>query len=89
MTKTTINLPATVLSEAKTVAQREGTTLKEIFLAGLRSELERRRVEHETVEYRPVTFGGEGLHEDVRHMGMHRIIHMTYSAERGGEEPPT
>jgi len=85
MTKTTINLPDAVLCEAKTVAQREGTTLKEIFLAGLRSELERRREGEKLVEYRPVTFSGNGLHEDARGLDMHRIIHMAYGADRGGE----
>lgn len=88
-TKTTINLPTTVLREARTVAHREGTTLREIFLAGLRSELERRRDEERTVKYEPVIFGGDGLHPDVEGLDMHQILMRTYEeheAKRLGED---
>lgn len=30
------------------------------------------------VVYEPVTFGGEGLHPEVRELDMHRIVHLSY-----------
>ena len=43
MPKTTIDLPATLLSEAKELAAREGTTLRALVESGLRNVLDRRR----------------------------------------------
>lgn len=40
--KTTIELPDALATEARSVARDTGTTLRELMISGLRSEIERR-----------------------------------------------
>lgn len=67
--KTTIDIPDALAHEAKAVAQRSGTTLRELVVAGLRAEVDRRQDSVSTEFHFPTASGGglvEGLPaEDV------------------------
>lgn len=58
--KTTIELAASVLDEARSVAAQEQTTLRALVEEGLRVVLERRR-QRTTFRLRDASFGGDGL----------------------------
>jgi len=87
ITKTTVNLPTALLDEARRMADRSGLTLKDLVESGLRREIE---VREESPSPRPTyqrqTFGGRGLRKEFSGLSMHRIVHMSYGLDRGGEE---
>lgn len=58
--KTTIDIPDALAREAKAVAQRSGATLRELVLAGLRAEVDRRESAVK-VDFHFPTVEGEGL----------------------------
>ena len=58
--KTTIELPDALAAEAKELARVEQSTLREFVIAGLRSEIARRR-HTPAVEFHFPTVGGQGL----------------------------
>lgn len=58
--KTTIELPDGLAQEAKEVAISTGTTLRDLMVTGLRSELSRRR-DAPRVDFVFPTQGGEGM----------------------------
>lgn len=58
--KTTIELPDGLAQEAKTMAIDTGTTLRDLVVAGLRSELSRRR-SLPRVDFAFPTQGGDGM----------------------------
>lgn len=58
--KTTIELPDALAAEAKELARAEQSTLREFVIAGLRSEIARRR-QASTVDFHFPTVGGQGL----------------------------
>lgn len=58
--KTTIDIPDSLAQEAKAVAQRSGATLRELVVAGLRSEIERRGAAV-AVEFHFPTVTGDGF----------------------------
>lgn len=58
--KTTIEIPDDLAIEAKRVAREAETTLRELVLAGLRTELERRHT-LPRVDFSYPTQGGRGL----------------------------
>jgi hypothetical protein len=58
--KTTIELPDALAAEAKELARVEQSTLREFVIAGLRSEIARRR-HTPAVDFRFPTVGGQGL----------------------------
>jgi hypothetical protein len=62
--KTTIEIPDALAREAKAVAQRRGTTLRDLVVAGLRSEIERREASV-SVDFHFPTVPGEGLVADL------------------------
>ena len=61
--KTTIDLPDALANEAKTLAASTGTTLRDLVVAGLRSEVERRS-RPATVDFVFPTVAGRGLRAD-------------------------
>lgn len=75
--KTTIELPDALLDEAKQVAQREGTTLKELIDHGLRAELARRSQPREFT-LRDASFRGRGLRQEFADAGWDRIREAAY-----------
>lgn len=58
--KTTIELPDSLAAEAKAIAQAQRTTLRELMVTALRTEIDRRR-DPIAVEFNFPTFGGQGL----------------------------
>ena len=75
--KTTIDLPNRLLEEAKKVATRKKTTLRELLAQGLRRVLEEQR-RPETFRLRKATFRGQGLQSGVRDLQWDRIRDLTY-----------
>lgn len=59
--KTTIELPDALADEARALAHEHGTTLRELVVEGLRSEVERRRRPPAPVDFHFPTARGEGL----------------------------
>ena len=64
--KTTIDIADTLLTRAKRLAARRGTTLRALIEAGLRRELELERSRPATGGVETATFSGHGLQLDWR-----------------------
>ncbi|HYO45323.1 MAG TPA: type II toxin-antitoxin system VapB family antitoxin [Gemmatimonadota bacterium] len=62
--KTTVEIADTLLTDARRVAQREGTTLRALVEEGLR-RIVGERSERKEFELRKVTFPGEGVDPDL------------------------
>jgi hypothetical protein len=82
--KTTIELPKGLLSEAKALASKEGTTLRALIEAGLRSVLKERKEKKQPFKLRDASVGGSGLAPGLEWKDMHKIILASYG-DRGGE----
>lgn len=63
--KTTVDIPAPLLEEARRAADREGTTLKALVEAGLRRVLAEHRGKGAPFRLRDASFRGEGLQPGV------------------------
>lgn len=63
--KTTIDIPAPLLEEARRAADRDGTTLKALVETGLRRMLAERRGKTAPFRLRDASFRGEGLQPGV------------------------
>ena len=75
--KTTIELPDALACEARELAAREKTTLRELVEAGLRAVLrERRRVAG--FRLRDASFRGEGLQPEFRGASWDRVREAAY-----------
>jgi Bacterial antitoxin of type II TA system, VapB len=80
--KTTIEIPQTLLDEARKLASQEGTTLRALVEEGLRRIIaERRRAG--AFRLRKATFKGTGLQAGVAGVPWERIRDMAYEG-RGG-----
>ncbi|HEX8013204.1 MAG TPA: DUF2191 domain-containing protein [Casimicrobiaceae bacterium] len=80
--KTTVELPDSLLEEAKRVAARQDTTLRVLIIEGLRRVLvERKR--SGVFRLRKATFKGKGLQPDVAGASWERVREMAYE-KRGG-----
>jgi len=75
--KTTIDLPDRLLAEAKKVALRKKTTLRELLAQGLRRVLEEQQ-RPETFRLRKVTYQGQGLQSGARDLHWDRIRDLVY-----------
>jgi hypothetical protein len=80
--KTTVELPDQLAEEAKAVAARENTTLRELIEAGLRLVLRERRRKG-GFKLRDASFRGNGLQPEFRDAGWDRIREAAYEG-RGG-----
>ncbi|MCI0569496.1 MAG: type II toxin-antitoxin system VapB family antitoxin [Myxococcaceae bacterium] len=80
--KTTVELADSLLSEAKQVAAKEQTTLRDLLEEGLRKVLEERR-KRAPQPLRIVTFKGRGLQPGVREGGWDRIRDLIYEGHGG------
>ncbi len=58
--KLTIDLPDALAEQARNVAMRDGTTVRELILAGLHSEVERRSAAAR-IDFHFPTIRGDGL----------------------------
>lgn len=63
--KTTIDLPDELVGQVKALARESGTTMRELMVDGLRSELERRRSAVVRPDFVFHTVAGDGLRPDV------------------------
>ena len=77
--KTTIEIPQTLLDEARKLASHEGTTLRALVEEGLRRIIAERRA----FRLRQATFKGTGLQAGVAGAPWERIRDMAYEG-RGG-----
>ena len=75
--KTTIELSDALLTEAKRVARREGTTLKALVEQGLRRTLAERKTRRRFT-LRDASVGGQGLSPDVKAGGWDAIRDLSY-----------
>lgn len=80
--KTTVEIADPLLREAKEVAAREGTTLRELIEAGLRSAVEERR-RQSGFRLRRATFRGQGLQRHVRDGDWEAIRELAYEGAGG------
>ncbi|MCC6197546.1 MAG: DUF2191 domain-containing protein [Burkholderiales bacterium] len=80
--KTTVDIPDSLLEEAKRLAARQGTTLRELLLDGLRRGVAERK---RAVEFRlrKATFRGHGLQPGMADASWERIRELAYEG-RGG-----
>jgi hypothetical protein len=78
--KTTIEIPNAVLSDARKLAAREGTTLKALMEEGLRRILEERRERRKGKPFklRDGSVGGEGLCPDVADGSWEKVRDLVY-----------
>lgn len=72
--KTTIDIPDALAQEAKAVARGSGTTLRELVVAGLRAEVERRGAAV-VVDFHFPTVAGEGV---VTELAPEDVVHRSY-----------
>lgn len=63
--KTTIDLPDELVGEVKELARASGTTMRELMVDGLRSEIERRRNAAPRPDFVFRTVGGDGLRPGI------------------------
>lgn len=82
MPKTTVDIPESLLAEAKEVAAREGTTLRALVESGLRAVIDRRLRADATFRLRDASVDGEGLQPEFRGAGWDRIRDAAYE-DRG------
>lgn len=80
--KTTVEIPDSLLDEARKVAVRQRTTLRVLIIEGLRRTVaERKRAG--SFRLRNASFRGAGLQDEVAGAPWERIRDMAYE-ERGG-----
>ena len=80
--KTTVEIPDSLIEEAKRVAARQDTTLRVLIIEGLRRVItERKRVG--AFRLRKATFRGKGLRPDVAGASWERIREMAYDKHGG------
>jgi len=80
--KTTVEIPQTLLDEARKLASHEGTTLRALVEEGLRRIIAERR-HAGAFRLRQSTFKGTGLQAGVAGVPWERIRDMAYEG-RGG-----
>lgn len=75
--KTTVEIPDTLLTDARKLAGRQGTTLRVLIVEGLRrSVAERKRAT--AFRLRRATFNGTGLQSGVANASWKRIRELAY-----------
>ncbi|MBB5968104.1 type II toxin-antitoxin system VapB family antitoxin [Planomonospora venezuelensis] len=75
--KTTVDIPDGLLSEARRIAQREGTTLRALIEEGLRSVVARRG-EAGGYVLPDASVGGQGLQASVRGVSWEELRALAY-----------
>jgi hypothetical protein len=80
--KTTFEISDPLLRQARKVAAREGTTLRALVEQGLRQVLAEKH-RKPTFGLRDASFGGRGLHPELKEAGWDRIRDLAYEG-RGG-----
>jgi hypothetical protein len=80
--KTTVEIPDTLMKEARKLASRQRTTLRVLIVEGLRRVLSERR-SSVAFRLRKATFKGNGLQPEVAGAPWERLRDMVYEG-RGG-----
>jgi hypothetical protein len=80
--KTTLDIPDPLLREARKIAVRERTTLRALVEQGLRKIISEREASC-PFRLRKVSFGGQGLVEEMRDAEWSTIRDLAYE-DRGG-----
>src|SRR6266571_4332352 len=75
--KTTVEIPDTILEEARKIAARQETTLRVLIIEGLRRIIAERKRPGE-FRLRKATFHGKGLRPEVAGAPWERIREMAY-----------
>jgi hypothetical protein len=78
--KTTIEISDHVLQQARRIAERDRTTLRELVEQGLRHELARRRARTGAFRLRDASVGGEGLRPELQGAGWEAVRDLAYGA---------
>ena len=81
--KTTIQIPDSLLKEAKKLANEKHTTLKAVIEEGLRRILSERKKRHGGFRLRRATFKGNGLQPNLAGVAWNHIRDLSYEG-RGG-----
>jgi hypothetical protein len=76
--KTTVEIPDSILDEARKVAAREGSTVRALVEEGLRKVIAERRQRAGTFRLRKATFRGSGLQPGVAGATWERIRELAY-----------
>ncbi len=80
--KTTVEIPDSLLEEARKLASREGTTIKALVVESLRRIItERKRAK--AFRLRKVTFKGKGLQPHVAGASWEKIRDIAYEGHGG------
>jgi hypothetical protein len=80
--KTTVDISDPVLTEAKKLAAREGTTVKALIELGLRRVIAEKR-RSAPFRLRKASFKGKGLRPELQHASWERLRELAYEG-RGG-----
>ena len=75
--KTTIEIPDSLLKEARKLASREGTSVKALVVEGLQKTVSERK-RPGTYKLRKATFKGKGLRADLQGASWERIRDAAY-----------
>ena len=75
--KTTVEIPDSLLGEARKLAVREGTTVRALIEEGLRKVLTERK-DAGTFRLRKASFGGQGLQPTAAGASWERVRDMAY-----------
>ena len=81
--KTTIEIADALFREARTLARKEGTTLRSVVERALRREISARGAQRKKPGLRDASFRGDGVQAGIDLSDWSRIRRMTYEG-RGG-----
>ena len=76
--KTTIEIADPILEAAKTIAAREGTTMRALVETGLRYVVAERQARYSVFKLRDAAFDGEGIQPDLRDASWEQIRDLAY-----------
>jgi Arc/MetJ family transcription regulator len=80
--KTTIDIADGLLKEAKRIAARENTTVRELVELGLRHVVQQ-RARRQPFQLKKASFRGDGLQDRIRDLGWEGVLAAIYEG-RGG-----
>lgn len=81
--KTTLDISDPLLSDARKVAAREGTTLRALVEQGLRNVIAEKRERKKPFKLRDASVEGEGINPELAEAGWDEIRRLAYEG-RGG-----
>ena len=79
--KTTVHIPDALLAEARAIAARDKTTLKELVNEGLRKVV-KERAEAKPYKLKDCSFGGQGLTPEFQNASWEEIRDEIYGLPR-------